>query len=174
MENDDFDHIIDGYLRYVTGVKGLSAFTGSTYRADLRSLKEFFDISNTHSLSKFDREGVRTYLSWLTNLGYERASVVRKLSVLRGLFKWLLKQGYMDEDPVPRYSVMRKGKKLPKFLSIEEVERFFRAIEEDTCSESVKLVFYKHDSTISFSPLGPIDLSNSHSLFSESFLAASS
>jgi integrase/recombinase XerC len=138
MANDDFDHIIDDYLRYVTEVKGLSAFTESTYRADLRSLREFFYVSNTHPLSKFDREGVRTYLSWLTNLGYERASVVRKLSVLRGLFKWLLKQGYVDEDPVPRYSVMRKGKKLPKFLSIEEVERFFRAIEEDTCSESVK------------------------------------
>tara|TARA_Y100000588_G_scaffold340327_1_gene383616 strand:- start:799 stop:1716 length:918 start_codon:yes stop_codon:yes gene_type:complete len=139
MIDDDFDHIKDEYLRYVVGVKGLSPFTESTYKSDLHSLGDFLDSSSINVLSKFDRDAVSAYLSWLTNSGYERASVVRKLSVLRGLFKWLIKRGYLQEDPVPRYSVIRKGKKLPKFLSIEEVERFFRAVQEYTCSESVKL-----------------------------------
>ena len=139
MIDDDFDHIKDEYLRYVVGVKGLSPFTENTYKSDLLTLGDFLDSTSIKILSKFDRDAVRTYLSWLTNLGYERASVVRKLSVLRGLFKWMIKLGYLQEDPVPRYSVIRKGKKLPKFLSIEEVERFFRAVQEYTCSESVKL-----------------------------------
>ena len=134
MMNGDFGRVTNEYLRFLTEVKGLSQFTENTYRADIRSLFQFFDVANITSIEKFDRECVRTYLSWLTNLGYERASVVRKLSVIRGLFRWLLKEGFVEEDPVPRYSVMRKEKKLPNFLSIEEVERIFIAIEDDTCS----------------------------------------
>jgi len=137
--NGDFGRVTNEYLQFLTEVKDLSPFTENTYRADIRSLFQFFDVANVTSIEKFDRECVRTYLSWLTNLGYERASVVRKLSVIRGLFRWLLKQGLVQEDPVPRYSVMRKENKLPNFLSIEEVKRIFIAIEDDTCSEYVKL-----------------------------------
>ena len=139
MASGDFDQVTNEYLRYLTEVKGLSPFTQRTYRADLVSLFQFFDMSNVQSVSEFDREWVRTYLSWLTNLGYKRASVVRKLSVIRGFFRWLLKQGFIQKDPVPRYSVMRKEKRLPDFLSIEEIERIFMAIKEDTCRNNLKL-----------------------------------
>ena len=139
MMNGDFGRVTNEYLGFLTEVKGLSPFTENTYRADIRSLFQFFDVADVTSIAKFDRECVRTYLAWLTNLGYERASVVRKLSVIRGLFRWLLKEGFVEEDPVPRYSVMRKESKLPNFLSIEEVERIFIAIEDDNCSEYLKL-----------------------------------
>jgi len=77
-------------------------------------------------ISKFDvvdRKIVRSFLAFLVDRDYKRSSISRKLSVLRGFYRWLVSEQLSLTDPVPRRSVMKKENKLPRFLSNEEVSR---------------------------------------------------
>tara|TARA_A100001037_G_scaffold98096_1_gene89558 strand:+ start:2540 stop:3334 length:795 start_codon:yes stop_codon:yes gene_type:complete len=77
-------------------------------------------------ISKFDvvdRKIVRSFLAFLVDRDYKRSSISRKLSVLRGFYRWLVSEQFSLTDPVPRRSVMKKENKLPRFLSNEEVSR---------------------------------------------------
>ncbi|CAI7998947.1 Tyrosine recombinase XerC [Geodia barretti] len=74
-----------------------------------------------------DRKTLRGYLAWLTELGYVRHSVSRKLSTLRSFLKWMSSKGIIEGDPLPKRGVMRVPKKLPRFLSQEQAGRLMDA-----------------------------------------------
>ena len=74
-----------------------------------------------------DRVILRGYLAWLTELGYVRHSVSRKLSTLRTFLKWMSSKGIIEGDPLPKRGIMRVPKRLPRFLSQEQAERLMDA-----------------------------------------------
>ena len=74
-----------------------------------------------------DRLNLRGYLAWLTELGYVRHSVSRKLSTLRTFLKWMSRKGIIEGDPLPKRGIMRVPKRLPRFLSQEQAERLMDA-----------------------------------------------
>ena len=55
---------------------------------------------------------------------------MRKLSTLRTLLKWLLRQGLISVDPLPRRGVVKIDKRLPKFLSVDEVTELLGEIDD--------------------------------------------
>ncbi len=127
MNSSLFNSLTAKYYDYLWSQKNLAPTTVKNYERDLKSLGDFFikeDISEVHN---FDRLQVRSYLAWLSEIGYVRASVVRKLSVLRGFFRWLLMEGYIEVNPIPRATKIKKQKMLPRFLTVEEVFRFIDA-----------------------------------------------
>ena len=75
------------------------------------------------AFSDLDRRTIRTYLSWLHELGYVRPSIARKLSVLRTLFRWLNRQGIADHDPLPARGSFKTDTHLPRFLSQKEASK---------------------------------------------------
>ena len=75
------------------------------------------------AFSDLDRRTIRTYLSWLHELGYVRPSIARKLSVLRTLFRWLNRQGIADHDPLPARGSFKTDTHLPRFLSQNEASK---------------------------------------------------
>ena len=127
MNSSLFNSLTAKYYDYLWSQKNLAPTTVKNYERDLKSLGDFFikeDISEVHN---FDRLQGRSYLAWLSEIGYVRASVVRKLSVLRGFFRWLLMEGYIEVNPIPRATKIKKQKMLPRFLTVEEVFRFIDA-----------------------------------------------
>ena len=126
--NSEFFHSLTSkYHDYVRSEKNLAPTTVKNYDRDLKSLGDFFVKENIQDVRKFGRLQVRSYLAWLSEIGYVRASVVRKLSILRGFFRWLRMEGYIEVNPIPRATKIKKQKILPRFLSVEEVFRFMDA-----------------------------------------------
>lgn len=70
---------------------------------------------------------VRSFLGQMTDRGLERKSMARKLSALRAFFKFLCKEGILQKNPVQRIATPKLGRKLPHFLSIEELNRLTQA-----------------------------------------------
>ena len=114
--------LLGRFTTHLEAEKGLAPLTVRNYRTDLKPLFDYMDGRGISDLQALDRYTLRAYLAWLVELGYERSSVVRKLSALRSFLCWLLAEKLIEKDPLPRRGVMKRDKRLPRFLSQDEAE----------------------------------------------------
>jgi len=131
FRNDEvqWHQLIDSFEHHVKTERGLTDLTIRNYRNDLAPLFDFMQVQGLNSIAELNRGNLREYLAWLVDIGYVRSSVVRKLSTLRGFLKWLVRDGIIETDPLPRRGVVNKDKKLPRFLSKREVNKIFDAVD---------------------------------------------
>ena len=76
-------------------------------------------------LMKVDTELVRLFLSQLRDRNYCKSTVARKLATLRSFFKFLVRRGKVENNPVAPIRTPKQDKRLPKFLEVTEIERLF-------------------------------------------------
>ena len=131
FKNDEskWTQLLDSFEHHVKTERGLSNFTIRNYRNDLAPLFDFMQIQGLSSITELNRTNLREYLAWLVDIGYVRSSVVRKLSTLRSFLKWLVRDGIIKTDPLPRRGVLNTTRRLPKFLSKEEVNKVFEVVD---------------------------------------------
>ena len=119
----EIDSYLSDYSEYLLRYRGLSDATVTPYFQDLNTFVAFLTMMKISKFDVVDRKIVRSFLAFLVDRDYKRSSISRKLSVLRGFYRWLVSEQFSLTDPVPRRSVMKKENKLPRFLSNEEVSR---------------------------------------------------
>ena len=127
MNENEWRTLIADFERHLRAEKGLADLTIRNYKADLQPLYDYMRLKNIEDMPALDRKTLRGYLAWLTELGYVRHSVSRKLSTLRSFLKWMSSKGIIEGDPLPKRGVMRVPKKLPRFLSQEQAGRLMDA-----------------------------------------------
>ena len=127
MDSRTWDGLIDGYEEHLRAERGLADLTIRNYVTDLRPLYDYMTLRGLSGLERIDRTSVRGYLAWLSDLGYVRRSIARKLSTLRGFLRWLVRRGVLQADPLPRRGVMKLDSRLPRFLSQDEAARLVLA-----------------------------------------------
>ena len=134
-----FDALLERFPAFLLGQRGLSENTVRIYLADLASFHDYLYREGL-SLTDMDRQLLRGYLSWLVTeagargRGYSRVSVVRKLTVLRAFYKFLVQEGLFTSTPVPsgRSLRIKVDRPLPGFLGQGEVERMLEAPDDTT------------------------------------------
>ena len=127
VDDKAWNALLDSFATHLAAERGLAALTVRNYTTDLRPLFEYMKLRNVLSLNALDRYALRAYLAWLVELGYVKASIVRKLSALRSFLRWLLREKLVDSDPLPRRGVMKRDSRLPRFLSQDEAARLVAA-----------------------------------------------
>ncbi len=115
---------LDDFLRWLETEKGYSPHTVAAYRRDL---SEFFGVVNRRAEEVDERE-VRRYL-YAVNQRNRPATVARKLSSLRSFYRFLRREGRVAHDPLARTVGPRQEKKIPVFLSVDEVFALLAAPE---------------------------------------------
>jgi len=110
------------FLDMIAAEQGAGRNTLDAYRGDLEDLSEFLARAKSDFL-KADTETLRDYLSDLDTRGFKSSSVARKLSSTRHLFRFLLGERKRDDDPAAILSGPKRGRALPKVLSIADVDR---------------------------------------------------
>lgn len=133
--DEDVDSYLAAYSEYLLRYRGLSEATVKTYAQDLNTFVDFLTTMRIHKVDSVDRRIVRGFLAFLVDKAYRRSSISRKLSVLRGFYRWLVSEELSLVDPVPRRSVMKKETRLPRFLSSEEVSRLIDSPKSGGSSE---------------------------------------
>jgi site-specific recombinase XerD len=124
----------DLLARYITALdarKNLSPYTQRNYVTDLRHFFAFLD-ERGEMLRSVDRPLVRAYLSTLVDDGVARASITRKVSTLRSFFKYLRSEGHIDSDPLLGVRGPKRERRLPSFLSQEQIDTLIAAADHDT------------------------------------------
>jgi len=77
-------------------------------------------------------DDVRSYLAFLNEKQYSKATIARKLATLRSFYKFLVKTSKLSNNPVTPVRTPRQDKKLPRFLEYEEVKRLLETPPIDT------------------------------------------
>lgn len=125
---------VDRYLRHVAIERGLSDNTLQAYRRDLRSYLELLEgrgVTTPAAISKADVSAFATALRTRPEKPLTASSVARMLSSVRGFHRFLLLEGMVDTDVAADTAPPKLGLRLPKALSIEQVEAVLSATDGD-------------------------------------------
>ncbi|MDK1024252.1 MAG: site-specific tyrosine recombinase XerD [Gammaproteobacteria bacterium] len=128
---DSDQAIIDTFLDSLWLEKGLSDNTLSAYRRDLSTFSEWLGKNNL-SLLKVSRVHITQYLSHRLGLGLKARSTARMLSCLRSLYRYLLRENQLVEDPTLRVENPKLGRPLPDSLTELDVEKLLAAPDVET------------------------------------------
>jgi site-specific recombinase XerD len=107
-------------------VRGGSAATRRSYASDLQQLLEWL-AARGGTVDTLERRAVRAYTADLGRRGYAPATLARKLSTLRGLSRFLTERGVLDADPTRLLPGPRRRRRLPRVLTLVEVEALLGA-----------------------------------------------
>ena len=115
--------MLDRYLAGLITERGLSANTLEGYRRDLGKLQGYLHLQGRSDAAALRRSDVPRLLAYLRNQGLAAPSMARCLAAWRGFYRFLLSEGYTDQDPLLNVSVPKATLRLPKALTLSEVQR---------------------------------------------------
>jgi integrase/recombinase XerD len=116
------ERLIDLYLDMLAAERGAAANTLEAYRRDLEDFSE--DIGQRgRAIATADSDAIREYLGRLSARGFSTASVARRLSAIRQLYRFLYAEGNRKDDPAAAIEGPKRGRALPKVLSVGHVDQ---------------------------------------------------
>jgi len=149
--------ITDLFAGYLTDERHFSPYTARCYGADLRQFVEFLigehkiplsadaekrsvaarltgapalDGTLTKVICEATPETIRAFLEHLGTHDYSGATMARKIATLRSFFKWGFKRTLTTSNPMTSIRTPKQGKRLPKAISVEQVERLLATPSE--------------------------------------------
>ncbi|WP_441238995.1 site-specific tyrosine recombinase XerD [Bradyrhizobium sp. 930_D9_N1_4] len=117
------------FLDMLAAEQGAGPNTLDAYRRDLTDFSEFLGRVG-HTFADAGTQTLRDYLADLDTRGFKSTSVARRLSAMRHLYRFLLNERIRAEDPAAILSGPKRGRGLPKVLSIADVDRMLRRAKE--------------------------------------------
>lgn len=132
-------YLIEQFLEAIAVERGASRNTLLAYERDLRLISEaigrdFIDLST---------DDIRGYLKHLYQAQMAPATQARRLSVIRQLCKFMVAEGFREDNPAAHISSPRKGRSLPKFLSEDEVDRLITTARQAVAGPEAKLADHR-------------------------------
>jgi len=124
--------LFNKYINYLEAERNMSAYTVRNYSADLLDFFNFLKAKDISSLREVDRLTLRDYLAHLMKQGLVKASIARKLSAIRSFYRYLIQEGMISTSPAATTSSPKLDKRLPSFLTLEEVKRLLEAPDSST------------------------------------------
>src|ERR1700761_894710 len=128
--------LIGLFVDMLAAEQGAGANTLDAYRRDLEDFSAFLKPAG-QSFTTAETQILRDYLASLDERGFKSSSVARRLSAMRHLFRFLLNERIRADDPAAILSGPKRGRGLPKVLSIADVDRLLtraRALAEEAGS----------------------------------------
>jgi integrase/recombinase XerC len=119
--------VFDKYTNYLVAERNASRYTVRNYTTDLLDFFQFVRAKKIGSLKEVDKHNFRDYLSDLLERGFVKASIARKLSAIRSFYRYLLREELIDANPLATTASPKLDKRLPSFLTLEEIERLLEA-----------------------------------------------
>lgn len=119
----------DLFLDMIATERNASKNTLDAYKRDLDDYAEFL-FGKKSDFTKADTQTIRNYLSALAKRELAAASVARKLSAIRQLHRFLYTEGLRKDDPSAVLEGPKRGRPLPKIMSVDEVTKLLAAAHE--------------------------------------------
>lgn len=114
--------LLDEYIYHLAVERGLAENTLLSYQGDLHGYLAFCRKCGLASLAQADKDIVMSYLFQLQLQGRSPATIARRLAAVRSFYKYLVGEDILTKDPTADLEFPRPAQKLPRVLSVEEVE----------------------------------------------------
>jgi len=123
--------MIDLYLTYLRDVRRMSPNTVESYARDLALLAEFADKQGS-TVESLQRQDLEAFVRQLMSSGLAPRSVARTVACVRGFYRFIAAEQKRDSSPADDLRPPRAWAALPKFLSLEEVDRLLEQPDPST------------------------------------------
>ena len=122
--------VLADYISYLR-LKALSEATIKQYRYTLCAFFRFLDLE-PNQVSNLNTAQIRRYVASLQQRGLADKTVTEEVKTIKTFCRFLVEEGYLEEDPSERIPVPKVGRRLPQALTKEEIRKLFRAMEGGT------------------------------------------
>jgi integrase/recombinase XerD len=153
---------LDAFLTYLSVEKGLAGNTLESYSSDLKKFSGFLK-KRKRGLESASATDIADFLETLVDGGYSISSIGRYLSSMRALYRYMLVEDIIAEDPSENIQSPRKWERLPKALSISDVMELLAAEPEGgTALRDSAMLELMYSSGLRVSELTSIKLGDIH------------
>ncbi len=131
MNSAGFKDAAEAFLRVLGAERGASEHTVRAYSREIRSFAEYLAGEvKSGRLADVEHLHIRAYLAVLYDRGLTKASAARALAAIRSWFKWLAKEGKVQQNPALLVSTPKQAAHLPRVPSVEEVNRVLDTVDD--------------------------------------------
>ncbi len=120
---DRFLERVDAFLTYALAEEGLAANSVEAYHRDLREFAQFVTARGAASPGEVTHSTITVYLLALRRRALAPATVKRRAAAIRAFYQFLLREELVEHDPTLDLAAPRLPRRLPRVLTVEEVER---------------------------------------------------
>lgn len=121
------EQAVDDYIVFLTVEKGASQNTIEAYSNDVRKFTQYLSDEKINDWREVDTYAVREYLALMQAEQITNTTRARNVAALKSFFRFLYMEKYTESNLGELLDVPRKEKVLPKYLTMEEVERLLEA-----------------------------------------------
>ena len=121
------EQAVDDYIVFLTVEKGASQNTIEAYSNDVRKLTQYLSDEKINNWREVDSYTIRGYLAFMQAEQITNTTRARNVAALKSFFRFLYVEKYTENNLGELLDVPRKEKVLPKYLTMEEVERLLEA-----------------------------------------------
>jgi len=129
------DKLSQKYITYLKIERNASKHTIESYENDLNAFRDFLSRTQPGAITnqaKVTRFTIRAWMGELSENGFSKSSIARKLSALRSFYKYCCRRGYLDENPATLVATPKKDKRLPHALQTSVIDSMFDAMPAET------------------------------------------
>jgi integrase/recombinase XerD len=130
---------IDAFFEYLATEKGASPHTIAAYRNDLTHLLEF--LTGQERITDWRQVTLPVltrFVLWLMEKGYTTATLARRVAAVKSFLQFLVREGVIEASPAAELGSPKLGRRLPKALTVEEVERLLGAVGGGQTPEALR------------------------------------
>lgn len=127
---------IERFIEYLRVERNASPLTLKSYEEDLITLVLYFEETEGRSLElgEITTLELRRFIADLQQAGYAKSTISRKLACLRSFFRFAVREGWVEANIAKPLRNPRAGRKLPHFLSADEITTLLEAPSATTSS----------------------------------------
>lgn len=128
--------LVAAYLHMLANERGASAHTLRAYERELLGFAAWMTKHHAtrRTPDRIEHTHIRAYLGSLYERGLSKASAARALASIRSWFKWLARNGHVQQNVASLVSTPRLPKHLPRVPSIEQLNRVVDSVSEDAAT----------------------------------------
>ncbi|HTY25624.1 MAG TPA: site-specific tyrosine recombinase XerD [Desulfomonilaceae bacterium] len=123
---------VSGYLDHLIVDQGLALLSVQSYAADMKGLSGFLHRRGVQNLKDVQREDILVFLSVLDRRGLSPRTRARKISCIKGFFRFLTESQRIPENPSERIESPSLPRRIPQYLEPHEIERLLAAANADS------------------------------------------
>jgi integrase/recombinase XerD len=128
--NLNWNSSIKGFKSYLKLERSLSANSVEAYIHDIEKFVQFLDYRKIDSTpDTITLQQLKAFVQWVNELGMTSISQARVISGIRAFYKYLLVEDLVDSDPATLLEAPKLSRKLPVFLSVEEIDKLIAAVD---------------------------------------------
>jgi len=130
--------ILENFLEVLASEKGLAVNTRISYKNDILQFLVFLE-KNKKKINEIKPFDIEKFISKFTTQGLEKSTISRKMSALSHFFIFLLEENIIKSNPIHELDLPKQIKKLPKILSVDQVEKLIKSSREDQSVNGIRL-----------------------------------